>query len=68
MCCRLVCSSSGVCLRTTLMTLCSLCLWEHSLHVNEKTGVGMPQGLQPFLEDREGQPVGIVEAAGTHGA
>lgn len=64
MCCHLVCSSSVVCLPTTLMTLCSLCLWEHSLHVNEKmgcSGVEMPQGPQPFLEDREGQPVGIVE-------
>lgn len=64
MCCHLVCSSSVVCLPTTLMMLCSLCLWERSLHVNEKmgcSGVEMPQGPQLFLEDREGQPVGIVE-------
>lgn len=34
--CHLVCSVSVVCLPTTLMTLCSLCLWERYLHANEE--------------------------------
>ena len=69
--CHLVCSASVVCLPTTVMTLCSFCLWERSLHVNEEagsSGVEMPQGPQAFLEDREGQPVDITERAGTRRA
>lgn len=69
--CHLVCSASVVCLPTTVMMLCSFCLWERSLHVNEEagsSGVEMPQGPQAFLEEREGQPVDITERAGTHGA
>lgn len=65
--CHLVCSTSVVCLPTTLMTLCSLCLWERYLHVNEDTQLlwgrdvwvtGLLRGQGGLAGGRGGSPTG----------
>lgn len=52
---HLVCSTSVVCLPTTLMTLCSPCLCERYLNVNEEAAAPLEHRPQACSEDGEGR-------------